>query len=177
MEGVAARPSLPLQLRFPSQRCLFGRVVSAQRRTQKRGARIDIDARAFARRLGPNICHLRYVRHGRSDSLTARMGIKWIESFESQVDLPAEKKAELETLLYNATFCKQVSQFSGCLHNLEGCMLWPNRYGKSCILYRTISISPSKQVSLSFPAQCARMSHLPRSIVCRLPKRPSKSRM
>ena len=60
---------------------------------------------AVFRSCSPRVHH---VRHTRSDITVARMGIKWIESFESQVNLPEERKSELEGLLGNATFCKQV---------------------------------------------------------------------
>lgn len=52
-------------------------------------------------------------RHTRSGSLIARMGIKWIESFQSKVDIPEERKEQLERLLGNSTFCDQVKFSSG----------------------------------------------------------------
>ena len=51
---------------------------------------------------------LQHVRHTRSDSLIGRMGIKWMENFESKVDIPEDRKSELEALLTNQSFCKQV---------------------------------------------------------------------
>ena len=56
---------------------------------------------------------VQHVRHTRSDSLVARMGIKWIENFESKVEISEERKSELEGLLENHTFCKQVQALIG----------------------------------------------------------------
>ena len=48
--------------------------------------------------------------------VAVRMGIKFIESFETQLELEPTAKEDLDKLLGNATFCKQVviNASNGC---------------------------------------------------------------
>jgi len=48
------------------------------------------------------------IHHQRcSQRLVARRGIKWIENFETQLDIPEDRRKALEEFLQNETFCSQ----------------------------------------------------------------------
>jgi len=51
------------------------------------------------------------IHHQRcSQRLVARRGIKWIENFETQLDIPEDRRKALEEFLQNETFCSQVAK-------------------------------------------------------------------
>jgi hypothetical protein len=68
------------------------------------GAGVFYDLRYFA-----HVGHQRCTKR-----LVARRAIKWIETFETQLDIPDERRKALEDLLENETFCSQVMHQPTC---------------------------------------------------------------